>query len=102
MLIFFANRSTPPTTPQRFHNAERERERQARILGSPENRHIPQHPPAPAPIPFGLPIPPAPPSQGNDPFIANVEYNGQNYNLTQGIAAQFAALLSMPQLRRNN
>ena len=51
VLIFIYSESTPPTTPQRNREAGRWQERDARIMGSPENRRIPQHYSHPHPLP---------------------------------------------------
>ncbi|KAE9403165.1 hypothetical protein BT96DRAFT_990610 [Gymnopus androsaceus JB14] len=80
-----------PNTPQRHRNAERrERERDSRVLGSPENRHVPQQHNYGPPIPFQLNIPQGfvpPPHSQDDPFQI-VHHNGQELHLSQGIAAQ--------------
>ena len=95
-------RSTPPNTPQRHRNTERERERNSRILDSPEQRRVPgqhlhyghEH------IPFRLNIPhhAAQPQQqqlGDDPFQM-IHHNGQELQLSQGMANQVADLPPMP------
>ncbi|KAI5990787.1 hypothetical protein EDD15DRAFT_1145655 [Pisolithus albus] len=64
--------STPPTSPQRAHNAARQAERDQRVLGSPPTRrqpHVPlhaipgpviAHPPVPVQQYPGIPPPPHP------------------------------------------
>jgi hypothetical protein len=97
-------RDSPPNTPQRHRNAERVRERQGRILESPEHRRTPQIPAVGGGIPFvpfalPFPIPPPvaplqipPPPVGDDPFV-EVQYNGHVLQLTPGLAAQVGNLL---------
>jgi hypothetical protein len=86
-------RDSPPNTPQRQQNAEREQERENRILGSPENRRMPQPLQNHLPIPFHLDMPPGPPlpASQNDPFQI-VNYGGQPLALTQRTAAAVNAL----------
>ncbi|KAI6130618.1 hypothetical protein EV401DRAFT_2193969 [Pisolithus croceorrhizus] len=43
-LSFVEFQSTPPTSPQRAHNAGRQAERDQRVLGSPPSRRQPHHP----------------------------------------------------------
>ncbi|KIJ94344.1 hypothetical protein K443DRAFT_642138, partial [Laccaria amethystina LaAM-08-1] len=97
-------RDSPPNTPQRHRNAERVRERQGRILESPEHMRTPQIPAVGGGIPFvpfalPFPIPPPvaplqipPPPVGDDPFV-EVQYNGHVLQLTPGLAAQVGNLL---------
>ena len=92
-------RDSPPNTPQRHRDAERARERQERILESPEHRRTPQNPPVGG-IPFVLPFPVPPPVAplqippapvGDDPFVG-VQYNGRILQLDPGMAAQLVNL----------
>lgn len=97
---------TPPNSPQRHRNAERERERAARLMGSPELRRTPSTPqiqrPHIQPLLFNprpASLPPAPTQHQEDPFggipapvpqMVQVDLNGQVLRLTQGIAARLA------------
>ena len=94
------SRDSPPNTPQRHRNAERARERQGRMLESPEHRRTPQNPAVGGGVPFVLPfpIPPPvaplqipPPPVDNDPFV-EVQYNGRTLRLAPGLAAQVGNL----------
>ena len=93
-------RDSPPNTPQRHRNVERARERQERILESPEHRRTPQTPAVAGGVPFILPFPIPPPAAplqippapvGDDPFVG-VLYNGHILQLTPGLAAQVGNL----------
>jgi len=96
-------RDSPPTTPQRHRNAERQRERESRQMLTPEHRRTPiAHPAA---IPFALaparltssaaPAPSVPSASAS--ASAPVTFNNQTYHhLTPSLAAQLAALPPMP------
>ena len=98
ILQFFLKRNpatpTPPTSPETYRNAERERERDARILHSPENRRVPQHQfniGDPNPIPQDH----VPPQTQHVPLEV-VQYGNNNLHLSQGIAAQLRNLPPFP------
>ncbi|KAJ7581480.1 hypothetical protein C8J56DRAFT_848863 [Mycena floridula] len=74
---------TPPTTPQRQRDAERQNERNSRVLNTPQHRRLPNQ---------VSDIPPAPRlNRGDDPFL-DVDLNGEPLRLTQGLAAAVQAL----------
>lgn len=103
-IVNLSQRESPPNTPERHRNAERQQERDNRILGSPENRRMPQFQQNNAPIPFNLNIPhgyvPPLPAAQDDPFQI-VNYNGRPLALTQHTAAAVRALPQLaPPLRR--
>ncbi|KAJ7590726.1 hypothetical protein C8J56DRAFT_758429, partial [Mycena floridula] len=70
---------TPPTTPQRQRNVERQIERDNCVMNTPQHRHIPQQVPE-----RNLTVPLHP--RGEDPFI-DVDADGQALRLSQGIGA---------------
>jgi hypothetical protein len=103
-------RETPPNTPQRHRNAERERERRSRVMDSPEHRRRPGHSaaalnqnddddpftdttPSNAPLHlYGHHVTP-------NSFM-DVDHDGlTSLRLTQGIGAQVAALPQLQPLR---
>ncbi|KAJ3738099.1 hypothetical protein EV360DRAFT_26142, partial [Lentinula raphanica] len=87
---------SPPHTPQRHRDAERQRERGSRTMDSPQLRRTPQssqNNPG-GPIPFQIEIPQGyvpPVHSQNDPFQI-VQHNGHALHLTPGIAAQLQQL----------
>ncbi|KAF6750941.1 hypothetical protein DFP72DRAFT_851193 [Ephemerocybe angulata] len=106
-------RTSPPNTPQRQRNSEREQERARRLLGSPELRRTPSRSVLEAPLqpfvlqghpaPFPPPNPPSAPPVLDDPFGGNgapnqnqapvmvtVNDGGRHLQLTQGIAGRLA------------
>jgi hypothetical protein len=92
-------RASPPTTPQRHRNAERQCERESRQMLTPEHRRTPTTHPAPipfalAPVRLALSATPAP-SVPSAP--ASVTFNNQTYHhLNPSLAAQLAALPPIP------
>ena len=78
MINFFLRDSTPPTSPQSHRNTERERERSTRVLGSPENRRVPQQ------------------QQFQNDHFEIVQYGGNDLDLSQGLAAQLRNLPPLP------
>ncbi|EDR02193.1 uncharacterized protein LACBIDRAFT_309902 [Laccaria bicolor S238N-H82] len=100
IVVLLVLMDSPPNTPQRHRNIERARERQERMLESPEHRRTPQNPAVGGGVPFILPFPIPPPVAplqipqgpvGDDPFV-KVLYNGQILHLTPGMAAQVGNL----------
>jgi hypothetical protein len=66
MIVTLYSREPPPNTPQRFRNAERQRQRDAMLFASPELRHTPSSSASPHPaieplLFHSLPPPPASP-----------------------------------------
>jgi len=61
---------SPPTTPQRHRNVERQRERESRQMLTPEHRQTPTVPPAP--IPFALAPARLLSSQNSMPLLSGV------------------------------
>ncbi|KIJ89837.1 hypothetical protein K443DRAFT_65828, partial [Laccaria amethystina LaAM-08-1] len=99
IVVLLVLMDSPPNTPQRYRNAERAREREGRMLESPEHRRTPQNP-AVGGVPFVLPFPIPPPVAplqippapvGDDPFVG-VQYNGRILQLTPRLAAQVVNL----------
>jgi hypothetical protein len=95
-------RDSPPNTPQRHRNAERERERGSREMLTPERRRTPTVHPAPvarpAPIPFALAPARLASSAAPAPSVPTpVTFNNQTYHhLNPALAAQLAALPPIP------
>ena len=85
-------RATPPNTPQRHRNEERQRQRDARQILTPEHHRIPNPSAAAPPIPFALA-----PARLPAPAPAPAVFNGRTYqHLDPALAAQLAALPPMP------
>ena len=76
------HRSSPPNTPQRHHDAERQQERESRIMNTPQHRWVPQ---------YNNPLVPGR-NNDDDPFLDDININGQQLCLSQGIWQQLAAL----------
>ncbi|KAJ7586912.1 hypothetical protein C8J56DRAFT_1051206 [Mycena floridula] len=75
-LLAVDDMETPPTTPQRQRNVERQNERNNRVMSTPQHRRLPQPVPDIDFAPWGL--------RGEDPFM-DVDANGQALRLSQGI-----------------
>ena len=76
------HRSSPPNTPQWHHDAEHQQEHESHIMNTSQHCWVPQYNSTPVP---GR-------NNDDDSFLDDININGQQLCLSQGIWQQLAAL----------